>query len=487
MPRRSNHYKKHEKNKLDFLNIALITLSFVVGLFLIFAIYSYNLLQFNQLDKVVMIGIVVALLIALLLVIFRKLKWLTTLFLVLFLTVGLSSLYVIKTFIDVSQKMNTTAQFSELEMSVVVPVDSDIASISDIDEVLAPVGVDNDNITALIDDIASKKGKQLTVIEQDSYAKAYDVLSTDKNKAMVLNGAYASLLGPDSSDYAEKLKKIYTFRLKKEVKVSTSKPKTNAKAMTVYISGIDTYGPISTISRSDVNILMTINRETGKILLTTTPRDSYVSIAGGGQGQKDKLTHAGIYGVESSIQTLENLYDIPIDYYAKINFTSFLNLIDLLGGIEVENDQEFTSLHGNYHFPVGMIHLDSKKALGFVRERYSLEHGDNDRGQNQMKVIAAIIKKLTSVNAIANYQQLIDGLGDSVQTSMPLVTIMALANEQLASHQEYTITSQSLEGTGSTGELPSYAMPGAALYMLSIDENSLNQVSANIKATLEGR
>ena len=153
----------------------------------------------------------------------------------------------------------------------------------------------------------------------------------------------------------------------------------------------------------------------------------------------DKLTHAGIYGVDASVHTLENLYGIRIDYYVRLNFTSFLKLVDLLGGIDVENDQEFTSRHGNHHFPVGKVHMNSDQALGFVRERYSLQGGDNDRGKNQEKVIEAVIKKLTSTSALKNYNEIISGLQDSIQTNMELPVLMNLVNTQLESGGSYQV------------------------------------------------
>ena len=174
-----------------------------------------------------------------------------------------------------------------------------------------------------------------------------------------------------------------------------------------------------------------------------------------------------------------------MDYYVRLNFTSFLKLVDLVGGIDVENDQEFTSLHGNYHFPVGKVHLDSEQALGFVRERYSLQGGDNDRGKNQEKVIAAIIQKLTSTKALTNYNKIISGLQDSLQTNMPLPTIMNLVNTQLESGGSYKVTSQAVTGTG-RNDLPSYAVPGSALYMLELNADSVSQAKEKINQIMEG-
>jgi putative transcriptional regulator len=230
---------------------------------------------------------------------------------------------------------------------------------------------------------------------------------------------------------------------------------------------------------------MTVNMNTHKILLTTTPRDAYVKIPDGGADQYDKLTHAGIYGVETSEKTLENLYGIKIDYYARINFTSFLKLIDQLGGVTVHNDQAFTSLHGKFDFPVGDIQMNSEQALGFVRERYSLDGGDNDRGKNQEKVISAIVNKLASLKSVSNFTSIVNNLQDSVQTNMSLDTINALANTQLDSGSKFTVTSQAVTGTGSTGQLTSYAMPNSSLYMMKLDDSSVESASQAIKNLME--
>ena len=194
-----------------------------------------------------------------------------------------------------------------------------------------------------------------------------------------------------------------------------------------------------------------------------------------------------MYGVDASIHTLENLYGIDINYYARLNFTSFLKLIDLLGGIDVYNDQEFNANTNNgKHYPVGMLHLKSKDALGFVRERYSLADGDRDRGRNQQKVITAIIQKLTSPEVLANYSAVIQGLQESVQTNMPVEAMMELVNGQLEKGGKYEVQSQYLKGTGKMG-LPSYAMPGSQLYMMEVDQNSLANVKAAMTAVLEGK
>ena len=163
-----------------------------------------------------------------------------------------------------------------------------------------------------------------------------------------------------------------------------------------------------------------------------------------------------------------------------------MKLIDLIGGIDVYNDQEFRAHTNGKFYPVGNVHLDSEQALGFVRERYSLADGDRDRGRNQQKVIVAIIQKLTSSEALKNYDTIIQGLQDSLQTNMPIETMISLINTQLEQGGSYQVTSQDLKGTGRMG-LPSYAMPDSNLYMMEISDSSLESVKTAIKDVMEGR
>lgn len=387
---------------------------------------------------------------------------------------------------DVADNINKTASYSEIEMKVVVPANSSISDVSELTNVQAPTSADESNINALIANIKSEKGVELTVDPVDSYQSAYENLINGSSQAMVLNSSYSSLLELSYNDYESNLKTIYTYKIKKAIE-DTAKT-TDKNVFNIYISGIDTSGAVSTVSRSDVNLILTVNMNTHKILMTTTPRDSYVRIPDGGADQYDKLTHAGIYGIETSVKTLENLYDIPINYYARLNFTSFVKLINALGGVTVYNDQAFTSLHGNYNFGVGNINLTSgEEALGFVRERYSLEHGDYDRGNNQLKVIQAIVEKLTSFQSVSNYSDVISTLQDSIQTNMPLNTMMSLVNEQLDSGKTFIFSSQEVTGTGSTGQLTSYAMPNASLYMIQLDDASVAKASQAIKNVMEGK
>ena len=465
------------------INIALLTIYVLLGGFLLFLIFRHNILAFRYLNVMTAAVVILVALASLLLIIYRKAEKFTIFFLTLAILMSSVSFFALQQFVGFTSHINSTSNYSEYSMSVVVLKDSDVHNVTQLDSVTGPTDTDNDNIQKLIADIKTSQSKELTVEQSTSYLAAYKSLISGEAKAIVLNSVFENIIESEYPDYASKISKIYTKKITKEV----AAPKVSKnKSFNVYVSGIDTYGPISSVSRSDVNIIMTVNRETKKILLTTTPRDSYVPIADGGNNQKDKLTHAGIYGVDASIHTLENLYGIDLNYYARLNFTSFLKLIDLLGGVDVHNEQEFTSLHGKFHFPVGNVHLDSEQALGFVRERYSLADGDRDRGRNQQKVIVAIIQKLTSTEALKNYSDIIQGLQDSLQTNMPIETMIDLINTQLESGGSYKVNSQDLKGTGRMG-LPSYAMPDSNLYMMEIDDSSLATAKSAIQDVMEGR
>lgn len=484
MSSRTNRKQKRTSNRSwGMVNVGLTILYAILALVLLFTMFNYNFLSFRFLNIIITIGLLVVLAISIFLQKTKKSALVTTVVLVIFSLVSLVGIFGFKQMIDITNRMNQTAAFSEVEMSIVVPKESDIKDVSQLTSVQAPTKVDKNNIETLMS--ALKKDKKVDVKVEDvaSYQEAYDNLKSGKSKAIVLSGSYASLLESVDSNYASNLKTIYTYKIKK--KNNNSAKQVDSKVFNIYISGIDTYGSISTVSRSDVNIIMTVNMNTHKILLTTTPRDAYVKIPDGGADQYDKLTHAGIYGVETSEKTLENLYGINIDYYARINFTSFLKLIDQLGGVTVHNDQAFTSLHGKFDFPVGDIQMNSEQALGFVRERYSLDGGDNDRGKNQEKVISAIVNKLASLKSVSNFTSIVNNLQDSVQTNMSLDTINALANTQLDSGSKFTVTSQAVTGTGSTGQLTSYAMPNSSLYMMKLDDSSVESASQAIKNLME--
>ncbi|MBY4962904.1 LCP family protein [Streptococcus suis] len=478
MKKRSGRSKS---SKFKLVNFALLGLYAITLCLFLVTMYRYNILDFRYLNYIVTLLLVGVAVLAGLLMWRKKARIFTAFLLIFSLVITSVGIYGMQEVVKFSTRLNSNSTFSEYEMSILVPANSEITDVRQLTSILAPAEYDQENITALLDDISKMESTQLATSPATSYLTAYQSMINGESQAMVFNGVFTNILENEDPDFSSKVKKIYSFKVTQTVETATEQ--VSGDSFNIYISGIDTYGPISSVSRSDVNIIMTVNRATHKILLTTTPRDSYVAIADGGQNQYDKLTHAGIYSVNASVHTLENLYGIDISNYIRLNFTSFLQLIDLVGGIDVENTQEFTS--GGYNFPVGTVHLDAEQALIFVRERYSLANGDNDRGKNQEKVIAALIKKLSSPDNLANYQAILTGLEGSIQTDLSLETIVGLVNTQLESGTQFTVESQALVGNGRT-DLPSYAMPDSQLYMMEINQDSLEQAKASIQSVLDG-
>lgn len=449
--------------------------------------FRYNILDFKYVNYIIATIAIALILLLIYLIVNSKHKVITTILAITLIATSGTSLYYMNKTVSLVDKLNANSVTSnKMKMSIAVPKDSNINSLDDLanSEVLAPLQADSDNIRKLVDKVKDSSKKTLNLKDGTSYVQAYNRLLKNETKAIVLNSTNENAIKLNDPAYQDKIKKIYEVDIEKETNKTAKKnySSQSADSLHIYISGIDTYGPIGETSRSDVNIIMSINKKTNKILLTTTPRDTYIPIADGGANQYDKLTHAGVYGVDASIHTLENLYGIKIDYYARINFTSFMKLIDIVGGVEVYNDQEFSGLRDKKVYEKGNITLNSQEALEFVRERYGLANGDHDRGKNQQKVMTALIKKLASPGVLINYEKIINELSESIQTDMPVEEIMGLANEQLAKQAEFDIETTALEGYGAMG-LPSYAMPYANLYMMRVNPYSLAEIKTKMQET----
>ncbi|MBQ8307151.1 MAG: LCP family protein [Blautia sp.] len=255
--------------------------------------------------------------------------------------------------------------------------------------------------------------------------------------------------------------------------------KTNT-TYTVYISGIDNRGDLIEKSRSDVNIIATLNSDTKQCLLVNTPRDYFVPLSISG-GVPDKLTHAGIYGVQVSMDTLGMLYDRDIIYYFRINFGGFQDLIDSLGGITVWSDFTFDARGCTFY--EGWNDLDGEAALVFARERYSFASGDRQRGKNQMAVIKAVVKKLMEGNTAANLTNVLGMMGTLFETNIPLTDILAFASGALSDPDEWNIVSYSVDGTGDT-QVP-YSMSQAA-YVMVPDMSTVEHAKELMDQVLRG-
>ena len=365
------------------------------------------------------------------------------------------------------------------EMSYIVRKDSPYKSLEDIKEASLSIveTEDSETIYEVLTKYKEEFDTDLSTNKYVDYLSLGKSLLRGKEEVMLLNEGFRSLIEESEENFSQDTRKIGSVLVenkKKAEKEEKEKVEEN-DSFNLYISGIDTYGSLSNVSRSDVNLVVSVNPTKGKVLITTIPRDSYVNIPNKGM---DKLTHAGLFGVDSSIQTIESLLNINIDYYGKVNFTTLTELIDVLGGIDVENPRAFSA--GGYNFVEGTNHLDGKASLVFARDRYHQAEGDFDRGKNHTRIITAIINKMLKPEMLLNFGNISQVALRSVNTDMPYEKMIELVNKQIDSGKKWDIESGALQGSG-TMDLKSALMPEAQLYMMVPSEESVKVVEGKIK------
>ena len=314
----------------------------------------------------------------------------------------------------------------------------------------------NANINTSIESISSETGKTIKPTEYTNWSNLVNALYDNKNvQAIVINHSMMSIISQEFPDFEDSIKIIKTYEYKEKVELDASNVNVKRDPFIIYVSGISSDDgedtKLASKALSDVNILAVINPETKQVLLVTTPRDSYIKISNSsGVTGYDKLAHAGSYGVDKSIEALENLYGINIDYYVKINFAGSQAVIDALGGITIESEIEFTNgweaAPVSYHFVQGANECDGEKAIAFARERKAFAAGDFQRGRNQTAVIKGIIQKATSPAILTRYSAVMDTVSDMFLTNIPSSAISDLVKLQLSNSTPWNIQTYSISG-----------------------------------------
>ena len=387
------------------------------------------------------------------------------------------------------------------DMGVYVKADSEIQNLSDLPG--KTVGImdtlDRENTEKSLEEIRGKIGI-LNVAECSGFSELADGLLQGRADAIILNKAYLALL-TETEGYADvtaMMREIHSHQTKTILEVqnnqkndgwsildmfggNAAEEEQNDRVFTMYLSGIDTRGGVLAKSRSDVNILATVNVDTRQVLLVSTPRDYYVPLPIS-NGQPDKLTHAGIYGVDVSMGTLEMLYGIDIDYYFRVNFSGFEKIIDALGGITVNSEKSFTTHDGRFYFSKGENKIGGAAALGFARERQAFSDGDRQRGKNQMEVIRAVIDKAMSPAILTGFTELMESVSGNFETSMPYDLIAELVRDQLENGGSWNIVSTSVSGSDSSG----YTYSAGNAYVMVPDQATVDAAIAKINQVKNG-
>ncbi|MGN1307579.1 MAG: LCP family protein [Faecousia sp.] len=405
--------------------------------------------------------------------------------------------------VDATVKSITTLPEVQTKVfSVIAPADSSMNAPTDLTN--ARVGfmdtLESGTLTQLQNKLSEQGAFGIEYVSCSGAVSAADALLNREVDAVILHSVYIDMIDEDVyEDFSDQIKVICTLETteaiqpvqwtqieglpEEEMSESAAEDlleKENLDSFVVYVSGIDTYGSVDVQSRSDVNILAVVNTKEHKVQLINTPRDYYVPLPIS-NGMRDKLTHAGIYGIDVSIGALEMLYDIDVDHYVRINFSGFEEIIDALGGIDVNSEYAFSAR--GYSYSQGINHLDGAAALVFARERYSFAAGDVQRGKNQMAVITAMIQKMLSVELLRNYATILNSISGSFQTDFTADEIYALVCSQLLSGADWSVDSYTVTGTGASEV--TYSMPGARAYVMYPDDQMVATAKSLISALVD--
>lgn len=375
---------------------------------------------------------------------------------------------------------NLNFNYKTYNYSVVVLKDSEYEKLKDItNKNLGYYNEENEQTTKSLEKVTNKI--EVNVNEYDNTHDMATELTENKVDAILIEDSYLDVIEINSETLESKVKKIYSFSIRIKVDDMSKDLNVTKEPFNVYVSGIDTYGEITSVSRSDVNMVVTVNPKTQQILLTSIPRDYYVQLHGK-KGYPDKLTHAGMYGTEMSVATIEDLLDIEINYYVKVNFTSVIDIVDAIGGVNVYSDYTFTS-RDNYKYQEGYNEVNGEEALSFARERKAFAAGDRQRVRNQQALLQAIFEKCTSKSIITKYTKLLDSLSGSFVTNMKMNRLTSLIKMQLTKNYSWEIISNSLNGTDDSNY--TFSAPYTKAYVMQPVEESVDYASELINNVME--
>lgn len=353
----------------------------------------------------------------------------------------------------------------------------------------------SENVPSALTSIQSETGHTMNVKQYSTWNELIDAFYANKDvQAIVINHSMINMISQDYEGFENNIRIIKTYRYEKEISIDTANINVKKDPFIIYVSGISSDDGADTTlsdnSLSDVNILAVVNPKTKQVLLVTTPRDSYIKISNNkGVSGYDKLTHAGNYGVEKSMEALENLYGINIDYYVKINFLGSKSIVDALGGITIDSDVEFTNgweaAPVSYHFVRGENECDGDKTIAFARERKAFAAGDFQRGRNQMAVIKGIIQKASSPAILTKYSAVMDAVSDLFLTNIPNKAISDLVKMQLSNNTPWNIQSYGINGdTDEKRHLEVVGAYNASIVLPYVDD--ISNASAMINKVLSG-
>lgn len=486
-----------EQNKvLRGIGIALSILLVVASFYLLYQLIKINVLPTKLLFLITIVFVLLDAIFALLLcyytraVVSKIICVVITLVLIFGSCVG--GYYISKTGSLLTNITNVT-KHAKNTVSVVVKQSSDIKNKSQLNGLsvgtLRTIGTQGSSkaLTEL-----SKDGIVMNQNEYDSLSAMLEAFYNGEVDAIIINESSRSqILDMESyADFDNNTRVVYQTSYKVEntdkanaVSDITSKP------FNVLISGSDTRGGFDENGRSDVIMVATINPKTSTILLTSVPRDFYVTTAcdaadGCMQGALDKITHTGIHGTNTTKRTVEQLLGIEINYTFKVGFDTVTDLVDALGGVDVYVEPGYAVTNQYFSVHEGVNHLNGHDALEYARERYAYTEGDRQRTKNQQQVLMGIVNEATKPSVITKYASIMDAMANTFSTTMSNEEISDLIKYQINNNPKWKMEQYMVDGTGDT--LMCAELGDAASVMVP-DQSTVKMAKDKINAVLAGK
>ena len=467
--------------------------------FVIFAITSFILLYFltgiksskllpnKYFMTILIVLLVITLIYLLILLLSRKRSFGIILFSIFAIILSCGEMYVLSNinYFKKFLKDNLNIEYTVDVYYYVINVNS---KYDDIDEMGKRVVYHYDSMDEEL--LKENINSNLTLKKETDYSTFLNNLLTDKNYVAIMHSSdYDSLIDNDEK-YKEKIKIIGKFEVKQAIDkeiIKKDKPDIIKEPFVIYLSGIDTKsGTIPSRSLSDVNMIIVVNPITHKILMVSVPRDYYVQISGT-TGLKDKLTHAGILGgIELSLKTVSEYMDVEFDYYARVNFNAVINLVDAVGGININSDVNYSfTCWTDYNCTIypGDNFVDGKCALAFARERHAYISGDIHRAENQQQVINVLLNKITTFKSFSNYKKILNAISGTFETNLTEDEITSLISYQIGEMPSWKTESIVLDGYGDN--LETYSYPNGKLSVMIPNEESVEKAKQRIQEFLE--
>lgn len=470
--------KKNNKSKMSFMKYLSIFL-LIVSVLILVLVYFINVLPIDYFIVLVVLVLIIDLVVIKLLLGSGKIRnvigVILSIILIIIMVFGIT--YELNTLDFLKQFGFNT--YKEEVYNVLVLDDSEYEELNDLDN--ESIGHLDENVHEGLNSAIEKIDQQIDFesVVLDDINSLVDNLSIEEVDAIILEDAQITMLEEDNNGLMDNFRIIASFDIETEIEVVSKEVNVTEDSYNILITGIDSYGSITKVSRSDVNMIVSVNPKDKKILLTSIPRDYYVYLSD--YGDYDKLTHTGIYGIDVTTKALEDLLDIDINYYVKVNFTTLVDIVDELGGITVNSNYDFTSIDG-YHFSKGENNLNGKEALSFARERQAFSEGDRVRVENQQLVLTAIINKVLSAGIITNYNSLLNALSGEFLTNITNKEITDLIKWQIDGMYSWDIETISLDGSNAFDY--TYSYKNQKLYVMMPYPESVNSAKEKIKNVL---